>query len=248
MVHAEETPLRVLIYNIHHGEGNDQKLDLERIARIIREAEPDLVLLQEIDRNLSRTQRIDFPARLAELLSMKVWFEPNLSWDDGEYGNATLTSLPVVDHENLALPNPHGDEPRGALRITVQVGSKDVDVWNTHFGLKSDERAAQAAALAKSLREKPTIVGGDLNEVISSTPLRPLLEDLRSTASPEKVQGTVPAVRPLRRIDHILVSKHFQIVADEVIVNAETALASDHLPCLAVVKLRDDQAAEPPER
>ena len=41
--------LRVLTYNIHHGEGVDGKLDLERIASVIRSVEPDLVALLEVN-------------------------------------------------------------------------------------------------------------------------------------------------------------------------------------------------------
>lgn len=32
---AEPVRVRVLCYNIHHGEGVDRKLDLERIAKVI---------------------------------------------------------------------------------------------------------------------------------------------------------------------------------------------------------------------
>lgn len=40
---AEPVRLQVLSYNIHHAEGGDRQLDLERIARVIRCVEPDLV-------------------------------------------------------------------------------------------------------------------------------------------------------------------------------------------------------------
>jgi len=49
---AYQTPpstLRVLTYNIHHGEGTDGVFDLPRIADVIRSVEPDLVALQEVD-------------------------------------------------------------------------------------------------------------------------------------------------------------------------------------------------------
>jgi hypothetical protein len=42
------TRLRVLSYNIHHGEGVDGKLDLARIAGAINSVKPDLVALQEL--------------------------------------------------------------------------------------------------------------------------------------------------------------------------------------------------------
>src|SRR5215207_9900780 len=50
-------PLRltVVTYNIHHGEGTDKKLDLPRIAEVIRRCEPDFVALQEVDNGTRRT-------------------------------------------------------------------------------------------------------------------------------------------------------------------------------------------------
>ena len=40
--------LRILSYNIHHGEGMDGKLDLPRIASVITSVQPDIVALQEV--------------------------------------------------------------------------------------------------------------------------------------------------------------------------------------------------------
>src|SRR5690606_78873 len=59
--------LRVLSYNIHHGEGIDGKLDLERIAKVILAVKPDLVAVQEVDQNTERADKIDQPAELARL-------------------------------------------------------------------------------------------------------------------------------------------------------------------------------------
>ena len=62
---ARPLAIRVLSYNIHHGEGVDGKLDLQRIARVITSVKPDLVALQELDRNTTRTEKVDQPAVLA---------------------------------------------------------------------------------------------------------------------------------------------------------------------------------------
>ncbi len=51
--------LRVLSYNIHHGEGVNGKLDLERIARVIKSTTPDIVALEEVDQNVVRTGKVD---------------------------------------------------------------------------------------------------------------------------------------------------------------------------------------------
>jgi hypothetical protein len=58
--------LRVLTYNIHVGVGIDKKLDLQRIADVINHERPDLVGLQEVDRNVKRTEGKDASARFVE--------------------------------------------------------------------------------------------------------------------------------------------------------------------------------------
>lgn len=51
--------LRVLSYNIHHGEGVNRKLNLTRIADVIKSVNPDIVALREVDQGTERTNEID---------------------------------------------------------------------------------------------------------------------------------------------------------------------------------------------
>ena len=46
--------MRVLTYNIHHGEGRDGKFDLVRQAEIMKAAKPDVIALQEVDQGTER--------------------------------------------------------------------------------------------------------------------------------------------------------------------------------------------------
>ena len=62
--------ITVLSYNVHHGEGEDGRLDLERIAGIINDVSPDYVALQEVDSVTTRTGGVDQAARYAELTGM----------------------------------------------------------------------------------------------------------------------------------------------------------------------------------
>src|SRR5687768_9961267 len=68
---------RVMTYNIHHGEGVDGKLDLERIATLIQQERADLVALQEVDRGVTRTAKRDLAKELAELTDMHHVFGKN---------------------------------------------------------------------------------------------------------------------------------------------------------------------------
>ena len=57
---SEDPPrLRVLTYNIHHGQGTDGKFDYARLAEIIVKLRPDLVALQEVDRGTRRASGLD---------------------------------------------------------------------------------------------------------------------------------------------------------------------------------------------
>lgn len=80
---SETIPLRVLSYNIHHGEGVDGKFDLERIAKVIQSVNPDLVALQEVDRNTTRASDVDQAQELAELTGMHMAYGKALDYQGG---------------------------------------------------------------------------------------------------------------------------------------------------------------------
>ncbi|MDX9975198.1 MAG: endonuclease/exonuclease/phosphatase family protein [FCB group bacterium] len=224
---VSEPSFRVVTYNIHHAEGTDGKLDLDRIATVIRELRPDVVCLQEVDRGLSRTNRTDMPQRLADLLDMEVIYGSNYEFDGGQYGNATLSRLPIVSQENAPLPTPPGDEPRGCLRTTIRVGTREVDVYNAHFGLTPEQRKEQASALMTRLGANPTVVAGDLNEGPEGATLGILTAKLRDTA-----ERNSP-----KRIDYVLVSAELDVLSSRLVTSPPADRASDHLPFAADLRL-----------
>lgn len=234
---AEET-LTVLTYNIHHAEGTDGVLDLERIAEIVRAQGADVVCLQEVDKNLPRTNLEDMPARFAELLEMKVVFDANYAFDNGLYGNATLTSLPILESENVALPNPDGAEPRGCLRVRVAKGGHTVDIFNTHLGLNPGERKEQAGAIVDMVREFPAVLAGDLNAEPKSPPLEILRAAFRDTyTNPSAAASTLPKSDRPRRIDYILITSQIMTVSSTIVAEGGTEVASDHYPYVARLSL-----------
>src|SRR6188768_3816553 len=88
--------LAVMTYNIHHAEGMDKRLDVERIARVIRDAKPDLVALQELDAGANRTNRVEQAKELARLLKMHYVFGPAMEFDGGKYGDAVLSRYKIA--------------------------------------------------------------------------------------------------------------------------------------------------------
>jgi endonuclease/exonuclease/phosphatase family metal-dependent hydrolase len=234
---ADDTRIRVVTYNIHHGEGRDGRIDLERIADVLLQLQPDVVCLQEVDQNVDRSGKLDMPARLAALLGMQAAFGHNYAFGGGLYGNATFSRLPIVEHENIALPTPAGVEPRGCLRTRIQVGNGHLDVFNTHLGLKPDQREKQVAVLTDLVGGERVVLAGDLNE----KPAHPLIKGLTALlqdvhAFREEGSGTLPG-GDANRIDFVLASMDIDVLSSRIVVTPQTRVASDHYPVAADLSL-----------
>jgi len=136
---ASAIELRVLTYNIHHGRRADGRVDLERIAAIIKSAKPDFVAMNEVDRGVNRSGKMDQPAELARLTGLHAAFEKNIDYDGGEYGNAVLSRFPIINIENLPLPSQYRGEQRGMLVVEVHP-QEGQQLWfaATHFDYRPD--------------------------------------------------------------------------------------------------------------
>jgi endonuclease/exonuclease/phosphatase family metal-dependent hydrolase len=230
--------LRILAYNTHHGEGLDSLLDLERIALVIWEADPDVVALQEVDQGVDRTGGRQQAAVYGELTGMEALFGEFMEYQGGLYGMGLLSGLPVQEWENHRLPP--GAEPRSSLAVRVRARrtGRPVVVAGIHFYRTEEERLAQAQTLMEvfSDEEAPVILVGDFNSTLGSAVMELLA---REWAIPPKVgaPNTFPADGPRREIDFVLLrpADRFHVLEYRVL---DEAVASDHRPVLMVVELR----------
>lgn len=234
--------LRVLTYNIHHGEGMDGRIDLERIAAVIRDCDADLVALQEVDRGVQRSGQLDQPATLAALTGMQAIFYKNIDHQGGEYGNAVLSRLPVEHHENHDLPKSLPNEQRGLLEVHLRIDQTPLIFFATHLDYRADdgERMSSVAALRQRVERNPDvpiIVAGDLNALPDSRVIRSTTEFLHDARDADDEHDfTFPADRPDRRIDYVLFSDARRMRCLEHRVLPES-VASDHRPVLAVIQI-----------
>ena len=237
----EAATLRVLSYNIHHGEGLDKRVDLERIAKLILEARADIVGLQEVDRGCERTQQRDLPAELAKLTRMQVAFEKNIPYQGGEYGNAVLTRFPIRSTKNTHYQMLRPGEQRGVLQLVLDVHGREVLFLNTHldYGPDDAERVMNAGELKQIVStagSRPIILVGDFNMGPGSGGHAAVKEFLADTW--EVVgQGngfTIPVRKPAKRIDYVFVSR---ATVEPVAMHVLSSEASDHLPVIAVLRL-----------
>jgi endonuclease/exonuclease/phosphatase family metal-dependent hydrolase len=111
--------LRVMSYNIHAGRGTDGKIDIERIARIIRDADVDVAAIQEVDQGTKRSGKLDLPAELRRLTGMRGEFAKAIDHDGGLYGQLILSRHEIRKLDVVKLPNRDGEEQRIAAVAEV---------------------------------------------------------------------------------------------------------------------------------
>jgi endonuclease/exonuclease/phosphatase family metal-dependent hydrolase len=234
--------VRLLTYNVHRCVGVDRRLDVDRIAAVIAEHEPDIVCLQELDVGRARTGGVDQSRAIADRLSMAVRFHAAMRIEAEEYGDAILTRWPERLIRVGALPTVRGVpglEPRGALWVRIEIEGVELNVINTHLGLVPREQRLQAAALVGKdwLGHPecvgPTLLAGDFN---ATSITRPYQTIARKLADCQRQLGLRPSVKtfpsgfPAIRIDHVFVTPDVRITGVKAPFSPLSRMASDHLP------------------
>ncbi len=231
-----------MTYNIHVGIGMDKKTDLGRIAEVINHEHPDFVGLQEVDRGVERTQRVDEIAEIAKLTRMEYAFAYNLHYQGGQYGVAILSRYPIMAIDHWRYANTREKERRGMIRIEANVDGRTVNFVTTHLDYQyEDGRVFEAEQLLKVLEgvKGPLIVVGDFNDLPVTDAYQLMNSQFRDAWTESHANGeglSYPADKPVKRIDYIFYRTSDPVRARKAwIVNT---LASDHLPVVAELEIR----------
>ena len=251
---VSDVSLSVLSFNTHSAHGRNG-LDVPQVAREIALWDPDVVLLQEVDKNRASSKRTDQPGYYAQQLGMHLAFGVNQHHQgNGEYGLVTLSKYPIVETSNTHLPHDPSrpkTQQRGLLYTKIKVGDTLISVYNTHLQhIYEDLRLQQMRVVAGILGADPLpkIMGGDFNAGPRTPVLgavRDVLRDPWDTAGVGVGSGaTVPAANPRARIDYVLYSDplvpqdsqvYFSQVSDHRAVRSTFALSSESEPiCVPV--------------
>lgn len=246
--------VRIMTYNVHGCRGRDRQWSPQRIADVIASAEPDIVALQELDVGRARSGGADQAEMIALALGMRAQFFSALRVMEELYGDAILTAWPSRLIKAGPLPQLPGVgryEPRGALWASITVGGADVQVINTHLGLRSRERQKQIDELLGSdwlghpECRNPVVLVGDFNAPPRSRSYRRLTARLHDAQRSQRGRGkpTFPARFPALRIDYAFVGPAINVRRVDTVRTPLARVASDHLPL--VIDLDIDVAALP---
>jgi endonuclease/exonuclease/phosphatase family metal-dependent hydrolase len=234
--------MRVMTYNAHSCIGTDGQLSPRRIADVIAHSSPDVVALQELEVGRARTGRVDQAQRIAEYLEMDFHFHPAVQFEEERFGDAILSRLPMRLRHAGPLPAGRSRiERRGALWTTITANDQEIQMLNTHLGLRHAERIAQTEALfgpewlGSTKCQPPMILCGDFNSLPGSRVHRRCLRTLRDVhrcLAVQRPRRTYPTRYPLISIDHVFLSAEFHVHHVEVPRTALTRVASDHFPLI----------------
>ncbi|QOR65034.1 endonuclease/exonuclease/phosphatase family protein [Cytobacillus suaedae] len=236
--------LNVLTFNIHHGKGLDKRVNLERIANIIKRSKADIIGLNEVDVSFGkRSQFLNQAAILAELLEMDYVFGPVISRKKrdrtvGEYGNVILSRFNVISDKNhLLFSHPYLAEPRGLLEVNLEVFGKVVSAFVTHLSINPLLQRKQIKDIEKIIQKKSNvIIMGDFNMNPKSRNHSYLTKILKDTSESE-CGNTYPANKPRKKLDYIFINDEIALVESKVVTI--DPVASDHLPLMSKISIDD---------
>ncbi len=231
---------RLVNYNIHQAINPGGMVDPEAIAQTIEAQNPQVVVLQEVTRGWAISGSLDVAEWLSRRLQMPYFYAPAA---DGQFGNAILSSIPVVNW--LYEPLPRGGVPmaRSFLRADISLGvGEPVTIIATHLHQLEEDTAVripQVERLVEVWADNPrTIIAGDMNA-------RPGEDDVTlfesgGLISAQDVTGnaellTFSSFDPYQRIDWIFGSP--DIAFSDFVIPASTA--SDHLPLAVTVTIEE---------
>lgn len=233
--------VRILSFNILHGATTKNDFDLDAIARVITDAGPDFVALQEVDFKTNRAQKYDLVTELGWRTKMAPVFAKAMNFDGGEYGEGVLSRYSFLQSRNIALPYTVGNEPRAALEILSVLPTGDTIAFvGTHLDHLKDEkdRIAQVKKINEvfTTNTYPTILAGDLNATPGSTPINILEEVWLAAYNKNMPSPTFPSDNPRIKIDYVMFypKNRWKVIETKAI---QDPIASDHCAYLVTVEL-----------
>jgi endonuclease/exonuclease/phosphatase family metal-dependent hydrolase len=265
--------LRVGCYNIAHGrggrlstkswEGGDRATKIHRvkqIGRILKDAQIDIVVLNEVDFSSFWSGHFDQARVIAQEAGYSYFAEQRnvdiaIPFCSIRFGNAILSRYPISEAKFIKFPNPSriqelfgGDTKYGLLCTIDLPGGDSIRVFAVHLTVHSEALRAECARIILRIQAEsdiPLIAMGDFN----STPIG--YPDSRSDKSgnnaidllfKSSLFATIPMGIPPNSKDFTFPSEKPSLVIDWIFVSSPWKITekevlsselSDHLPVVA---------------
>lgn len=172
-------PLKIVTWNIERG------VRLQKIMTALKALEPDIVLLQEVDRYCRRSGNLDVARELGQLLEMN-WVSAGEFQEIGEAqgtapamtGQAILSRAAITDATVIVFANQSSMrwrwnpvQPRRGGRIALRARTAGVLVYSLHLESVGDDkrRSSQLNDVLSDQswqRADGVVIAGDFNNAV----------------------------------------------------------------------------------
>jgi len=214
------TQLRVLQYNTHHGGyGTDGRYDPNRLANWIVKMTPDVVLLNEIEKNTGwgNQNQPEVYKNLLQSKTGKTWYyifaQEFGDWSSNGKGNLILSRVPLKSTERHEIVH-NGD--RSIAEASISWNGRTITFLLTHLDPDSHSlRLTQATEVTTLAAAEPEnkILTGDMNAWPDQTSIAQFNKYFYDSWSVAQSKGTATAFSgnsgetKSGRIDYIFYSR-----------------------------------------
>jgi len=238
--------MRFLLYNIRYGAGVGKRFhlpvpysgyfkrtngNLSQIIDFVREVNPDIIGLLEVDSGSYRAEKSNQAEAIASEIKQYHVYQSKYSSDSlaqkvpvvNKQGNAILTSQKIISHRFHYFNE-------GIKRLVIELELEDFSIFLVHLSLKFRHRQHQLQELHQLVKnvEKPVVVAGDFNVLWGDRELQLFLAATGLRSANGEGQPSHPSRAPRRQLDYIFHSPGIEIT-DFFIPQVKL---SDHVPLI----------------
>jgi len=243
--------IHVLTVNTHKGFAPlNRRFILHELREAVRAVSADIVFLQEVlgEHALHAAKVNGWPdGSHYEFLADTMWssfaYGRNAVYPDGHHGNAVLSKVPILRHENRDV-SVGRHEQRGLLHCVCRVQGTELHLICVHLGLQEAHRRRQIELLCHMIRDElppdaPLVIAGDFNDwrlrghaqIEGCAGVREVFVHAHGRAA-----RTFPARWPMLPLDRIYV-RNAAVHRPVVLPHRPWSHLSDHAPLAAEVLL-----------
>lgn len=253
--------LRVMEWNIHHGVGTDGVYNLDRLATWMAKMNPDVVLLNEVEK-YTYWGNEDQPARFKSLLQTKTgrtWYahfsQEFGQWTSSGKGHLILSTYPFDSTDHVTITQSSGLKGAGAAsQATITVNGRTINFVLSHLDpYDRSMRLIQARDVLNwaSGYAENRILSGDMNAWPDQTSIAEINKTYYDAWTVAVNKGTATGISGITpfgatkngRIDYIFFSKN---APNLVVLDAKTpdtrnssgVMPSDHRPVVTTFEVR----------
>lgn len=223
---GEPNRLRVMTYNIQQANDDAGEKSFDRQLALMQEVSADLIALQESDSARISLNNNDYVRYFAARLGYYSYYGPKTV--TGTFGTAVLSRYPI---ENPRTVFTYSDEDEiGTAVLEITVGGRRFTIYNVHPDGSDTAMMAFATNLVEAIQDDENVIAlGDYNLRESEAAYQLIAEHLKNAwlaVNPTGIDANGLDMSGDRRIDHIFVSPHLEVL--EAVYILPPRSATDH--------------------